>query len=187
MHACALPGWASLSAGGIKSLVLPPSANMVVLARVPCATTASRLSPRGNTVPAGVGWSRAPLARPLVLALCAGDRANRGSARLSGVWLLNGSYQWACTSLAREEDGVPWLARTLDWPFPGLGRHTDVVHAKGPAGEYFSITWPGYAGVLTAMAPCRFAACINQAPMWRRTRHPWLRFYDLAANALHTW
>jgi hypothetical protein len=104
-----------------------------------------------------------------------------------GVWLLNNSYQWGCTSLAREEEGVPWLARTLDWPFPGLGRHTDVVRAKGPAGEYFSVTWPGYVGVLTAMAPTRFAACINQAPMWRRTRHPWLRFYDLAANALHTW
>ena len=75
----------------------------------------------------------------------------------TGVWLLNASYQWSCTSLAREEDGVPWLARTLDWPFPGLGRHADVVRAMGPAGEYFSITWPGYAGVLTAMAPCRFA------------------------------
>jgi putative DNA primase/helicase len=31
MHACALPGWAALSAGGIKSLVLPPSASMVVI------------------------------------------------------------------------------------------------------------------------------------------------------------
>jgi len=104
-----------------------------------------------------------------------------------GVWLLNNSYQWGCTSLAREEDGVPWLARTLDWPFPGLGRHTDVVRTKGPAGEYLSVTWPGYVGVLTAMAPSRFAACINQAPMWRRTLHPWLRLYDLAANSIHTW
>ena len=104
-----------------------------------------------------------------------------------GVWLLNNSYQWGCTSLAREEDGVPWLARTLDWLFPGLGRHAELVRAKAPAGEYFSVTWPGYAGVLTAMAPRRFAACLNQAPMWRRTRHPWLRIYDLAANALHTW
>jgi hypothetical protein len=104
-----------------------------------------------------------------------------------GVWLLNGSYQWGCTALAREEDGVPWLARTLDWPFPGLGRHTDVVRAKAPAGEYFSVTWPGYAGVLTAMAPSRFAACINQGPMWRRTRHPWLRIFDVAGNAFHTW
>jgi hypothetical protein len=104
-----------------------------------------------------------------------------------GVWLLNGSYQWGCTALAREEDGVPWLARTLDWPFPGLGRHTDVVRAETAAGDYWSVTWPGYAGVLTAMAPRRFAASINQAPMWRRTYHPWLRLYDLAANALRTW
>ena len=50
-----------------------------------------------------------------------------------GVWLLNGSYQWSCTSLAREEDGVPWLARTLDWPFPGLGRHMRMSSAqRGP-------------------------------------------------------
>jgi hypothetical protein len=104
-----------------------------------------------------------------------------------GVWLLNNSYQWGCTALAREEDGVPWLARTLDWPYPGLGRHAELLRAKAPAGEYFSVTWPGYASVLTAMAPRRFAACLNQAPMWRRTRHPWLRLYDLAANALHTW
>jgi hypothetical protein len=104
-----------------------------------------------------------------------------------GVWLLNNSYQWGCTSLAREEDGVPWLARTLDWLFPGLGRHAELVHAKPTAGEYFNVTWPSYAGVVTAMAPRRFAACINQAPMWRRTQHPWLRCYDFAANALHTW
>jgi putative DNA primase/helicase len=31
MQACDLPGWAALSAGGIKSLVLPPAANMVVI------------------------------------------------------------------------------------------------------------------------------------------------------------
>jgi hypothetical protein len=28
---------------------------------------------------------------------------------------------------------------------------------------------------------------MNQAPLWRRTRKPWLRPYDLAANALRTW
>ena len=104
----------------------------------------------------------------------------------SGVWLLNGSYQWGCTALARDEDEAPWLARTLDWPYHGMGRHADVVRCTAPAGEYFNVTWPGYVGALTAMAPRRFAACINQAPMWRRTRHPWLRPYDLAANALHT-
>jgi hypothetical protein len=104
-----------------------------------------------------------------------------------GIWLLNGSYQWGCTALAREESGAPWLARTLDWPFPGLGRHVEVAHMRGPAGEYFSVTWPGYVGVLTGVAPGRFAIAINQAPLWRRTRHPWLRSYDIAANAVNTW
>ena len=105
----------------------------------------------------------------------------------SGIWFLNGSYQWGCTALAREEEGLPWLARTLDWPFTGLGRHVEVAWKTGRAGDFYSATWPGYVGALTAMAPGRFAACVNQAPLFRRTRHPWLRPYDLAANALHTW
>jgi hypothetical protein len=104
-----------------------------------------------------------------------------------GIWFLNGSYQWCCTSLARDEDGVPWLARTLDWPFHGLGRRIEVARMRGAGGEFMNVTWPGYAGVLTAMAPGRFAAAINQAPLLRRTSHAWLRPYDLAANALRTW
>jgi hypothetical protein len=75
----------------------------------------------------------------------------------------------------------------LDWPFPGLGRHVEVARMAGPAGEFWSITWPGFVGVLTATAPGRFAACLNQAPLWRRTRHPWLRIYDVALNAVSTW
>jgi len=103
-----------------------------------------------------------------------------------GIWFLNGSYQWACTSCARDEGGVPWLARTLDWPFPGLGRHVEVARMRGAAGEYWNVTWPGYVGALTACAPERFAASINQAPMKRRTQSPKLRLYDLAANAAGT-
>ncbi len=102
----------------------------------------------------------------------------------SGVWLLNASYQWGCTARAGEHHGVPWLVRTLDWPFSGLGHHTELAHMRGECGDFVSVTWPGYVGVLTAMAPQRFAAAINQAPMWRRTRHRWLRPYDYAANAL---
>jgi hypothetical protein len=105
----------------------------------------------------------------------------------SGVWFLNGSYSWGCTTMSRDEGGEPWLLRTLDWPFPGLGRHAEIARNCGEAGEFYSITWPGYVGTLTAMAPGRFAAAINQAPLWRRTRHPWLRPYDLAANAIKTW
>jgi len=106
---------------------------------------------------------------------------------LPGVWFLNGTYEWGCTAVAREEDDTPWLARTLDWPFPGLGRHVELVRLRGPAGEFFNVTWPGYVGVLTASAPGRFAAAINQAPLWRRTSAPWLRPYDIALNALRTW
>jgi hypothetical protein len=105
----------------------------------------------------------------------------------SGIWFLNGSYQWGCTAAARDEGGAPWLARTLDWPFPGLGRGVEITRMQGKAGDFYSVTWPGYAGVLTAMAPGRFAAAINQAPLWRRTSRPWLRPYDIAANALQTW
>ena len=105
----------------------------------------------------------------------------------AGVWFLNGSYEWGCTSAAREEDGAPRLARTLDWPFHGLGRYLVVARMRGAAGEYYNVTWPGYVGALTAMAPGRFAVTINQAPLWRRTRRPWLRPYDLVLNALDTW
>lgn len=105
----------------------------------------------------------------------------------SGVWLLNASYQWGCTARASDEDGVPWLLRTLDWPFHGLGRHAEVARMQGAAGDFFSITWPGYVGALTALAPSRFAACVNQAPMPRRTIHRWLRGYDFARNAYMVW
>ena len=105
----------------------------------------------------------------------------------SGIWLLNASYQWGCTARAVEQDGAPWLLRTLDWPFKGLGRHIAVARMRGAGGDFFSVTWPGYVGALTAMAPGRFAASINQAPMWRRTRHRWLRPFDFAANALKIW
>jgi hypothetical protein len=103
-----------------------------------------------------------------------------------GIWFLNGSYQWSCTALAREEDGAPWLARTLDWPFPGLGRFAEIARMQGPAGEFYNVTWPGYVGVLTALAPGRFAAAINQAPLRRRTVSPRLRIFDLLANAVAT-
>ncbi|MBV8752159.1 MAG: hypothetical protein JO328_04785 [Hyphomicrobiales bacterium] len=104
-----------------------------------------------------------------------------------GIWFLNNSYQWCCTALARDEADGPWLARTLDWPCDGLGRHVEVARMRGPAGEFFNVTWPGFVGVLTALAPGRFGAAINQAPLRRRTRHRLLRPVDLAANAVQTW
>ena len=113
-------------------------------------------------------------------------RAIAATLGFPGIWFLNGSYQWSCTALARDEDGAPWLARTLDWPFPGLGRYTELVHMRGPAGDFINVTWPGYVGALTAMAPGRFGASINQGPMRRRSHSRWLRVYDLVANAIAT-
>jgi len=114
-------------------------------------------------------------------------RAVAASLSFPGIWFLNGSYQWSCTALAREDDGGPWLVRTLDWPFPGLGRFLEVARMSGPAGDFDNIAWPGYVGSLTAYAPGRFAASLNQAPMRRRTLRPWLRPYDMLLNARRTW
>jgi hypothetical protein len=145
------------------------------------------------------------VAKPLVPALDWASRRWLGRSRspyvteiaqiaaalnFSGIWLLNASYQWGCTARAVEQDGAPWLLRTLDWPFKGLGRHITVARMRGAGGvggDFFNMTWPGYVGALTAMAPGRFAASINQAPMWRRMRHRWLRPLDFTANALKIW
>jgi hypothetical protein len=108
--------------------------------------------------------------------------------RLSGVYAINLSYEYGCTTLARA-DGLglaPTLRRTLDWPFLGLGRAAIVARRAGPAGEFFDITWPGAVGTLTAVAPGRFAAAINQAPLLRRTRANVLRPTDYTRNLVWT-
>jgi hypothetical protein len=101
-----------------------------------------------------------------------------------GIWLLHGAYLFGCTALADETADGPRLRRTLDWPFPGLGRLVEVVRRHGVAGEYLNVTWPGFVGVLTAVAPGRFAASINQAPMRRRTQAYALLWLDYALNAM---
>jgi hypothetical protein len=91
-------------------------------------------------------------------------RVDRAIGRPGG-FLLNYSYEWGCTTGAAERDDGVTLMRTLDWPFDGLGRALIAVRQQGRAGPYASITWPGFAGVLTGMAPGRFAAAINQPPL----------------------
>jgi hypothetical protein len=72
----------------------------------------------------------------------------------------------------------------LDWHTPGLGRHIIAARVASAAGPFVTLTWPGYTGVLQAMAPGRFAAAINQAPM----RKPLGSFYlDWAANRARVW
>ncbi|MBK8173884.1 MAG: hypothetical protein IPK66_00850 [Rhodospirillales bacterium] len=95
------------------------------------------------------------------------------AARLgrSGAVMLNMSYEWSCTAgvaFERSTGGMR-LRRTLDWPLDGLGRNVIVARQAGTAGAYYSVTWPGYVGVLTGMAPGRFSAAINQPPLRRVT------------------
>ncbi|MCH7832605.1 MAG: hypothetical protein IIC55_07000 [Proteobacteria bacterium] len=88
-----------------------------------------------------------------------------------GAYLLNLSYEWTCTAgVGPDPEGAgARLLRTLDWPLPGLGRDVVVAGHEGPAGRWWNVTWPGFVGVATAMAPGRFAAAINQPPMRRLT------------------
>jgi hypothetical protein len=85
---------------------------------------------------------------------------------VAGVYFLNVVYEWACsTSAAPDPGGVGMrLIRVLDWGLKGTGRYGIIARHDGDAGPFFNATWPGYAGVITAMAPGRFAAAINQAP-----------------------
>lgn len=85
---------------------------------------------------------------------------------MPGAFLINAAYEWGCTTLAAAApDGRgARLLRTLDWDFDGLGRFVEIVRQRGPAGEFLNVTWPGAVGVLTALAPGRFAASINKGP-----------------------
>jgi Acyl-coenzyme A:6-aminopenicillanic acid acyl-transferase len=85
-----------------------------------------------------------------------------------GAYALNTSYEWCCTSgVGDDPEGGIRLVRVLDWGQPGLGRNLLVAWHTGPAGDFANITWPGFVGVITALAPGRFAVALNQPPMPR--------------------
>jgi len=83
-----------------------------------------------------------------------------------GAYALNTSYEWCCTSgVGNDPEGGVRLLRVLDWNLSGLGTNLVAAWQSGPTGEFLNLTWPGFVGVITAMAPGRFAAAINQPPM----------------------
>jgi hypothetical protein len=103
-----------------------------------------------------------------------------------GAYFLSVNYEWGCTcKVAPSADGKgARLVRVLDWVTSGLGRYVIAARVAGQAGPFVTLTWPGYTGVLQAMAPGRFAAALNQAPM----RNPLGRFYlDWAVNRARVW
>lgn len=84
-----------------------------------------------------------------------------------GGHFFNVHYEWGCTTGVKPgvNGGHPRLVRVLDWRTPGLGRYVMAGRIRSRNGPWVSLTWPGFAGILQAMAPGRFAAAINQAPM----------------------
>lgn len=89
---------------------------------------------------------------------------------IRGVFSLNVCFEWGCTSGVWPGQTAPILRRVLDWGFPQLGESMILLHQKGEAGDFFNITWPGLAGMFQGVAPGRFAAAINQAPMRKHGR-----------------
>jgi hypothetical protein len=83
-----------------------------------------------------------------------------------GAFFLNAVYEWSCsTSLGPDPSGEgARMIRVLDWGLAGMGKHAVIARHATPHGPFYNATWPGYAGVVNAMAPGRFSAAINQAP-----------------------
>ena len=102
----------------------------------------------------------------------------------AGAHLLNTSYEWTCTAAVGPDPGGRGnrMLRTLDWPLDGIGRSIVVARQEGAAGGYLNVTWPGFAGIATAMAPGRFAAALNQPPMPRFTPSCWLDWAIMRAR-----
>lgn len=103
-----------------------------------------------------------------------------------GAYFLSVNYEWGCTCrVAPAPDGrSARLVRVLDWRTPGLGENILAARVAGPAGPFVTLTWPGYTGVLQAVAPGRFAAALNQAPMRKAIGYYYL---DWAANRRRVW
>jgi len=103
-----------------------------------------------------------------------------------GAYFLSVNYEWGCTcQVAPAPDHKSArLMRVLDWHTSGLGRHVIAARVAGGAGPFVTLTWPGYTGVLQGIAPGRFAAALNQAPM----RKVLGAFYlDWAVNRARVW
>ncbi len=95
--------------------------------------------------------------------------AAAGALGIPGLYFLNVNYEWGCTGAvgAAPSGKGTRLIRVLDWPFDGLGANLVAARIAGPAGEWINLTWPGFVGSIQGLAPGRFAAAFNQAPMRR--------------------
>jgi acid ceramidase len=97
-----------------------------------------------------------------------------GIARMAEVdaldlFLVNAYYDvfkhaMGCTAFALDTDEGPLHARNLDWHSENgaLSRHTIVVrYLRGEVLLFTSVTWPGFIGALSGLAPGRFSVTLN--------------------------
>ncbi len=88
----------------------------------------------------------------------------RANYHYDGMKLANSPPSFACTAIAIATPDGPLHARNLDWFTSGglLAKATVVVDfVGGLAGDFTLVTWPGFAGALSAIAPGRFAITLN--------------------------
>jgi hypothetical protein len=73
---------------------------------------------------------------------------------------------FGCTALAFNRKGDNGVAhvRNMDWPLDGCGRLSALLHYKGACGDFTSIGWPCFSGVISSIARGRFSITLNQAP-----------------------
>ena len=107
--------------------------------------------------------------------------------RRPGAYFFSVNYEWGCT--CRVAPAPDWqsarLIRVLDWMAPGLGRNLVAVRVSGAsAGPFVTLTWPGYTGILQAMAPGRFCVALNQAPMRKASG---FYYFDWVVNRRRVW
>jgi hypothetical protein len=160
-----------------------PAIPLVALGTAPAAALVEAETERVHAL---MAMARRAYSPPM---LAAGDRISRRwlekaanpyteeiagvAARLPGPggWVLNLSHEWACTSGVAPTAGAQSsrLLHTLDWRMAGLGENLLAVRRQGPAGPWLDVTWPGFVGTLQGLAPGRFAAAFNQAPLRRRS------------------
>jgi len=71
------------------------------------------------------------------------------------------NFTWCSSAAVYTKSGMVHT-RNMDWPMDELKRKTIELEFHGAkAGSFTAITFPGYTGVLTGIAPDRFSASIN--------------------------
>lgn len=112
------------------------------------------------TLAAGFGGYYRPELRAL---------AREAGSTPTRVLLANLAYDLSagaagCSTFAVDAGRGVLHARNLDWNFPRrlLQKNTVITKVRGaPKGDYALVTWPGFFGGLTAVAPGRFSVSVN--------------------------